>query len=231
MDRENYAALLVLAGLVLLANGAWAYPNEVSYDYTVTYEAEQTDLVPDDEWGRTAAGLDYKDCERSTTRLCVFSTYVADEGPVRVDSEAEPPLYGHDYLTLSDNRHYRTVERVENGSLVVDLEPVDRERLRRLLAVNYSETHGVVRSALDNGTATRTVPLDDREYLPERTYVDRNGTVYEVAVVESHREPTGWGWKAPSEQVVDVIRLSGWLGGVALLVRAGQVSVESCAAP
>lgn len=201
------------------------YPNGVSYDYTATYEAEQTDLIPSEAWGRTAAGLDYTDCGRSTTRLCAFSTYVADEGAVRVDTGAEPPLYGHDYVTLTDDRHYRTTERVENGSLVVGLEPVDRERLRLLLAVNYSDTHGVVRSAVENGTATRSVPLDEREYLPERTYVDRNGTVYEVAIVESHWTPTGWGWKAPSQPVVDLLRLSGWLAGVALLVQAGRVSV------
>ena len=226
MDRGNYAALLVLAGLLLLANGAYAYPNGGTYDYTATYEAEQTDRMPDSSWGEISSGVDYRDCgSDGVTRLCALSTYVADEGPVRVETETDPPLYGYEYITLADGRHYRTVERVENGSLVVDLDRVDRETLRLTLAQNLSEARPPVQSAVENGTATRTVPVEDREYLPESAFVDRNGTVYYVEVAESHREPTGWGWKAPDDWVIDVVRLTGWIGGAALLVRAGQVSV------
>jgi hypothetical protein len=73
-------------------------------------------------------------------------------------------------------------------------------------------------------TATRTVPPADRDYLPGLTYVDRNGTVYCVSVAEMQRTPVGCGWKTPPGWVVDLLRLTGWLGGATLLVGAGRAS-------
>lgn len=226
MKPETRAALLVVAGLLFLANGAWLYPTgpERSYRYTATYEAESIDRVPDPSWGETATGVEYHDCAESVDRPCALSEYVASEGPVRVDAVADPPLYGPDYVTLTNGRHYQTVARLDAGRLVVDLAPIPSDQLARRLAVNYSDARSVVGAAVANGTTTRTVPPADRDYLPGPTYVDRNGTVYYVSVAETQQTPVGWGWKTPPGWVVDLLRLTGWLGGATLLVGAGRAS-------
>lgn len=223
MDRGTYAALLVLVGLVLLANGAWAYPNEVSYETVGTYEAEPTDRLP----AQSYSLVDYHDCRRHHTRACAHARHVAADGPVRVDAvHPNESLHGLDYVTLNDGGHYRTTERVENGTVVLDLERVDREQLQAALADD--DGYRFIERAVENGSSAVREPSEefyDRDY-PSRTYLEQDGTVYRVELVETERRATGWGWREPPGWVVNLLRLSGWIGGVVLLVRAGQVSVE-----
>lgn len=153
MKSETRAALLVVVGLLFLTNGTWLYPAgpERSYRYTTTYEAESIDRVPDLSWGETATGVEYHDCAESVDQPCALSEYVSTEGPVRVDAVADPPLYGPDYVTLTNGHHYQTVARLDAGRLVVDLAPILSDQLARRLAVNYSDARPAVGAAVANG--------------------------------------------------------------------------------
>jgi hypothetical protein len=223
MDRERYAALLVVVGLLFLSNGAWAYPDGVSYADRYVYEAERT-AEPE------AGSIANCDFYPLSSRGCAVENYLADGNEIRYDAAAdgvgvETPLSaGHDYVQVYGNDYYRPTERVENETAVVGLEPVSRERVLRSLAENYSEVRPVVRRAVREGNATAT--LSDDTPTRNRWYVERDGAFYTVRAHRTGRVPTGWGWTDPPQVVVEALRLAGWIGGVALLVRAGQVSVE-----
>jgi hypothetical protein len=223
MDRERHAALLVLLGALLLSNGAWAYPDGVSYADRYAYEAERT---ADPETDAVA------DCDFYPlhSRACAVANRLADGEEIRYDAAAdgtgiETPLpAGYDYVQTYGNDYYRPTERIENGTVVLGLEPVARERVLRSVAENYSEVRPVVRRAVDEGRTTVTLPGGTP--ARNRQFVERDGAFYTVRASRTGRVPTGWGWREPPRIVVEAIRLTGWIGGAALLVRAGQVSAR-----
>jgi hypothetical protein len=228
-DVHRYArpALLVLLGLALLANGAWAYPEEVSGQEVREYEAAQEPLSPE----RWESDTSYLDCRSGETRTCAVARHIAADGPIRVrdGTDLDPPLDGTEYVRLQPDRtttrYYRTTERLENESVVLDLERVEWGTVLRALAVPYDEAPETARTAVDRGSVTVPVPEDPgptESALPPRMGVVKNGTMYEVRRVSERTRITGWGWKEPGFLVVLGIRYAGWVGGAVLLVRGGR---------
>lgn len=223
MNRQNRRGLVfLLLGVALLANPLYLYPGNVSHETTLTYEAERTDEVP--RSGTLEA--DVRWCEDATTiaRECAIAAALAGGDTLRAPlsddgfEDAERPSSDYQYVRVADG-YYRPIETYENGSLVVSLDPVTHAEVMRAAAVAYEDARPHLREAVDSGSAT--VRRDDVSRRDTRL-VERDGAYYAVRVTESDRHPTGWGWKEPSQFVVDALRLAGWIGGVALVWRAGE---------
>jgi hypothetical protein len=232
MDRGTRAALLVVAGLVLLANGAWLYPGDVTYDhrYTVT----TTDRADLDVTPRVAAC----DLRPLGSRTCVVANHLADGGVLRYTPERPDALADDgegtgdeddtgwltsrfDYVVTYGQAYHRPTARVVNGTVRLRLDRVSRERVLRAVSADVDAVPPYVATAVREGETTHVTAsrLEGRSYL-----VESAEGFHTVRVRPSGRVPAGWGWRAPPGWVVDLLRLAGWLGGAGLLVRAGRVA-------
>lgn len=224
MNRQNRRGLvLLLLGVALLANPLYLYPENVSHETDVTFEARQTDEIP--RHGRLQTDIRW--CP-GDGRNCAIAEAFADGRTLRYDvpphrdpgdyDEPFPAEYDYVYLTGPEGGYYRPTQTVEDGSVVLSVEPVERAAVMRAAAEEY-ESGRPLHGAVENGTTT---VVEDEVYWDGSLLVERNGTYYEVRAVESDRHPTGWGWKDPSRIVVEAMRLAAWIAGVALVWRAGE---------
>lgn len=224
MDPQYRRALLLFVlGVALLANPLYLYPDDVSYESVYTYEAMPTDRVPD----QTHHGVDVLDCDWHPIRAqrCVVARAMArgdrvelplwDDEPVTAELHTE-----YDYVETPEG-YFRPNLTVQNGTVVLSLESVSRATVVRAAAEPLDGTPGYVRRAGRNGTATVG---GDALVEPRRFFVRHEGRYYLVEWTDRERRPTGWGWKTPSDAAIDGMRLLAWLGGVALLFRAGEWS-------
>lgn len=223
MDRINRAALLVVLGVALLTNGVWLYPNEVSDEERFVYETRET-VNP------LTHGLANCDFYPLYSQRCAVANYLADGNTIRYnisgDGSAVADRFEADYryVEVYGNDWYRPTHSVENGSVVLGLEPVTRERALSNISDEWQDVRPFVRRAVENGTATTTdVYAGDPS---SEIYVERNGSFYTVHYVGTERVPTGWGWKEPPGWVIVLLRTGGWVGGLTVLVGAGRVSAE-----
>ncbi|ELZ87292.1 hypothetical protein C453_03039 [Haloferax elongans ATCC BAA-1513] len=223
MNRQNRRALVcLLVGVALLANPLYVYPESVSYETTLTYEAEATNEIP--EYGHH--DIDIRWCPGG--RDCAVASALASGQTLRVDLPTgstaeeydEPLAHDYDYVRLAegDARFYRLVERFDDGSLVLTVEPVADEAMRKAAAEESEDVPEYVQSAIETGSATVT----ESEAREHTWFVEHDGQYYEVRNTGQTRTPTGWGWKAPPDIVVEAMRLTGWIGGIALVWRAGE---------
>lgn len=214
-------ALTLLVGVLLLANGAWLYPEEVSYETRYEYRAEQRSYPP--FGGTTEAEIRHCGAETPQSPTCTVAHYLADGnvigtdgGPASWNLTAVPDDYFDDERTYYDMESgiYRGNATIEDGELVLRFVEVSPETLRRATAENYSAVPDAVQRAVDEGTATAKWEIGTH-------YVRRNDTYYRVRWVGIDRSPTGWGWKEPSRRVVAALRWGGWLAGLAAVWYAG----------
>jgi hypothetical protein len=233
MNRQNWRGfVLLLVGVALLANPLYLYPENVSYETDVTFEAQQIDEIP--QHGRLGMDLRYGSLETNihwcpgTGRECAIAEALADGQTLTYDipshhdpSDDDEPLHAdYDYVRLTDGQDsfYRPTQTVENGSVVLSLEQVDEETVMQAAAEEYHSGRPL-HAAVENGTTT---VVEDEVYRDGPILVERNGTYYVVRAVESDRHPTGWGWKEPSRIVIEGMRLAAWIGGIGLIWRAGE---------
>lgn len=222
MAPARSSLLLALLGVLLLANGLYVYPENVSYEreYEAIAEPIHEEEWPTGQFGITtirecAGGVDSEDC--------ALVRHLAEQGKIRVEqpgdvdervtneSEQLPEFF---YL---DDGYYQRTASVADGTLVVSMEPIDRERVLRTAAENASEVRDVYRHAVVNGT----VRTDD-ELHRSRLLVADGDRIYQVRTSGPIRgEVTGWGWKEPGQDVIRLLRLFGWVGGIGLLWYAG----------
>ncbi|WP_410765980.1 hypothetical protein [Haloferax sp. DFSO60] len=221
MNRQNWRAFgLLVLGVALLANPLYLYPESVSYETELTYEAEETARIPK----QAETWTDIKWCYGATsTRECGVAAALTDGDSLRVpldhDRTLDEPLPNdYDYVRI-DGQYYEPVESIENSTLVIELEPVADETVRNAAAEEYADARSFARSAIENGSAT---VIEDEVYDSGTLFIERGGTYYKVSPVESERRPTGWGWKEPSRLHLDAMRLTAWIGGIACLWRAGE---------
>ncbi|KAB1186993.1 MULTISPECIES: hypothetical protein [Haloferax] len=233
MNRQNWRGFVfLLVGIALLANPLYLYPDNVSYETAVTFEGEQIDEIP--RHGQLEMDLRYGNLQTDihwcpgNGRECAIAEALADGQTLRYDipSHREPGDYDepfpadYDYIHLSEGEgdYYRPAQTVENGSVVLSLEQVDEGTVMQAAAEEYHSDRPL-HAAVENGTTT---VVEDEVYWDGAILVEQNGNYYVVRAVESDRYPTGWGWKAPSPIVIDAMRLAAWIGGVALIWRAGE---------
>lgn len=226
--RHRRALLFCLLGVALLANPLYLYPENVSYETTYTYEATETDRIPHH------ADID-TEIERCSligvgSDTCVVARDMASGEPVEVpleDSEEtaenlrDDLFWEYDFVSVGSS-YYEPNVTVANRAVRLSLDPVAEQTVRETAAEPLDETPRYVRWAVENGTVNVTeeqVPYEARYF-----YVEHENTYYLVEPVRSERVPTGWGWREPSDVAVDAMRLVGWIGGVALIWRAGEWS-------
>lgn len=218
MRPARTSLLLAFLGVLLLANGAYLFPGNVSYEEEYRATAEKADW-PTGEFGATSA----HEAWRKPVEEWAVDRSLADGGEIRVDDvgnlsdelAAEEDL-PKDYVLFEDG-YYRRTASMENDTLVVAMEQVPREHVLRSASRNASEVEPVVRRAIENGTATTTEPLADRQLL-----IAHAGEHYVVRLSGPHRgDLIGLGWRDPGQDVVQLLRLLGWLSGTVLLWSAG----------
>lgn len=221
VSASKRMALLIVVGVLLLGNGAWLYPQEVSHETRYTYEAEQQDYPP--LRGTHEAEIRHCGAETPSSPDCAVAHYLADGnviatdgGPASWNLTAVPEDFFDAPRTYYDleSGTYRGNATVEDGKLVLRFESVSRATLKRAVAENYSEVPDAVRRAVDDGRATSKWDIDPH-------YVERNGTYYEVRMTGWEHVPTGWGWTDPPLRVVHTLRWGGYLLGLAAVWYAG----------
>ena len=221
--RYRRALLFAVFGVALLANPLYLYPDGVSSETTYTYEATETDRIPEAD----ALRVDVRECHFAS-RECDVARGMAQGTPVEVPAEEgdggdirDDAYWGYDYVELSDG-YYEPNMTVENGTLVLSLDAVSTETVRQAAATDVEDTRPFVQWAMENGTVNVT---DERvPYEARRFYVERGETYFLVEPTASERRATGWGWKTPSDVAVDAMRLGAWLAAIAFLWRAGEWS-------
>ena len=220
------ATVLVVLGVTLLANPLYLYPENVSYEETVTFEAESATYVPNhhddlDARIRSCAWHPMRSWECAILRDLARGDRV--ELPLDADQTVSRDLFGSlDYVRTADG-YFRPNHTVTKGTLVLTLEPVGEATVKRAAAENLSDVPSVVRRAVVDGSASVAEPAD---WVAERSryYVRDGGAYYTVEVTNTERRPTGWGWKEPPRIAVEAMRLTAWIGGIVALWRAGEWS-------
>ncbi|SFR33387.1 hypothetical protein [Halogeometricum limi] len=217
------ALLFAVLGVLLLGNHVYAYPDGVSSEERITYEATEADGVPDAEYVRTT--VDVRRCSWTPirSRTCAFERSLDDGGALRVPVGDEPTretYAAHDFVRTPEG-YFRPNTTLEDGALVLRLDPVSESTVRDALATEFDRAPEYVQTAIREGTVTVN---EDDVYEESRFYVVRDGTYYLVEPTANEYVVTGWGWRDPPHIAVEAIRLGGWIAGVALLVRAGEWS-------
>lgn len=222
MRPARSSLLIVLLGVLLLANGLYVYPENVSHEreYEVIAEPVHEAEWPTGEFGITTI----HDCAGGVaSEDCALVRHLAEQAAIRVEhpgdvyegvtneSEQLP-----EFFSLNDGYYQRTAS-LEDGALVVSMKPMDRERVLRATAENVSEVRDVYQRAVENDT----VRTGD-ELHQSRLLVADGDRIYRVRTSGPIRgEATGWGWTEPGQEVIRLLRLLGWVGGIGLLWYAG----------
>lgn len=221
MNRQNWRGFVfLLLGVALLANPLYLYPDGVSSETTYTYEASTVDSLPH----TTHTDYHFKSCEWNPLQSaeCAVVNDMARGDPVELrldpDRGVDSEFWSFDYVR-ADGRYFEPNATLDGRELTLSLDPVSAETVKRNLSRDFDEVPHHAQEAVRNGTSTVT---EDDVYEARTHYVRYEGRYYVVTPAESERRPTGWGWKEPSDISIDAMRLAAWIGGVALVWRAGE---------
>ena len=221
MNRQNWRGFVFfLLGVALLANPLYLYPDGVSYETTYTYEASPVDYLPH------TPHVDYlfKSCGwnplQSAECAVVDDMARGDTVELRLDPDrgVADEFWSFDYVRV-DGRYFEPNATLDGRTLTLSLDPVSEETVKRVLSEPVDEVPPHAQAAVKNGSTTVT---ESDLYEARVHYVRHDGQYYLARPVESERVPTGWGWKEPSDIAIDAMRLGAWIGGVALVWRAGE---------
>ncbi|WP_251341948.1 hypothetical protein [Haloplanus halophilus] len=204
-------------GLLLVANGLYLYPAGNPAERVSVYEAREVGdaapgALPDD----AVEGV--LDCNYVAveSRDCALVRYVRTEGPLRVETDADVDGRAADHRFVAANGSvFRPTARVEGDTLVLGLDRVPPERARRALATAYGDASPAARTAIEEGRVRTTASVGER-------YVAHEGTYYVLSRVRTVEETRRWGIESPPPAQVALLRLVGWLGGLALVWTAGR---------
>jgi len=194
--RKSTLALLLVGGLLLLANPLWLFPHEgeTRYTYertdlriengTITYHGDSI-LGFAEENGLTAVGCQPRDDEQP--RACAFDHYLASQGPVTI-STATAGVSRPEFVEL-DGEYYRRIHRPAGddgtGPTTYDVEAVSARTVLATAAVDLTgqSSSGAedlplhFRVAISGDTETAYVDLEADEL---GTVFERNGSYYTV---------------------------------------------------
>jgi len=222
MDSAGRSLLLTVLGVLLLCNGLYLYPGGVSYEQEYEVVAEPVDSTnwPTGEFGITRI----RDCAGGVdSEECALIRHLVEQGEIRVEqpgdvyaavtneSEQLPEFF---YV---DEQYYQRTATLEGGTLVVSMDPIDRQRVLRTAAENATAVRDAYRQATENGTVWTTERLHRSELL-----VASDDEIYHVLVRGPFRgEVIGWDWFVPDAETLWGLRVFSWLGGLGLLWYAG----------
>ncbi|WP_411965061.1 hypothetical protein [Haloferax sp. YSMS24] len=221
MNRQNRRGFVfLLLGVALLANPLYLYPDGVSYETTYTYEASAVDHLPH----TTHTDYHFKSCGwnplQSAECAVVNDMARGDSVELRLDPDrgVDAEFWSFDYVRV-DGRYFEPNATLDGRELTLSLDRVSAETVKRNLSRGLDEVPHHVQKAVRNGSSTVT---EGDVYEARSHYVAYEGQYYVVRPATSERVPTGWGWKAPPDIAIDAMRLAAWIGGVALVWRAGE---------
>lgn len=146
-SRKATVALLAVAGLLLVTNSLWLYPNagETTYTYeraeitvengTLTYDGVET-LEFQRANDLQAVGCQWSD--RENERACAFDAYLVDNPPVTLPRQM---IWGHLSPTFVeiDGDYYRRIHRKNDSKVTHDVTPVPPESVLREAATDVSD--------------------------------------------------------------------------------------------
>lgn len=146
VSRKATVALLAVAGLLLVTNFLWLYPNagETEYTYerteitvengTITYDG--IDHFEFREWNELdPLGCQWHDSDGE--RACAFDEYLAENPPVTVSRQM---LWGRitpEFVEI-DGNYYRRVHRSNDSNVTHDVMPVPPESVLEESAADVS---------------------------------------------------------------------------------------------
>lgn len=204
VSRRTQAALLAVAGLLLVTNSIWLFPHAGEFEYT--YERSEITV---ENGTITYDGIDkFRFCDRNDLqavgcqstdregdRACAFDEHLVDNPPVTVSKQLAWGYSTPDFVEINGD-YYRRIHRPNDSNVTHD---VTRVPPRSVLTASASDVS--VHSVPDRGT----VPLEyyvavsgetvtsfealDRDDLG-RIYL-QNGTFYTVVGTNrsiNHRE-------------------------------------------
>lgn len=197
--RVAATVLLVVAGILLVTNTIWLFPDDGDLAYTY----ERADIeIEDDLLSYDRPGLDYLvandlnsvDCTLPSgtwrnERLCAFDRYILENGPVTVPGDYDERIGGY---TLVDGAYYERVNEETEPESTFDLERVSPEDLVAAIATDVSQIDendpafdDIPREyqiAVTGETTTTTTELDEEDVGE----VFRRGDAYYTVVVTNH---------------------------------------------
>lgn len=202
-------------GCLLVANGAYLYPDGNPTGDVFVYEAREAGTEPLSSVSNRVVGCRFAAAE---SLPCILARQVLTDGPIRFEVEADPGFGFTDYRYLEvDGSVYRPAPHVTNDTLVLGFEAVDDERVRRNLTTELSLASDPVRAAVADGRVRTAEPIPDDE-----RYVRDDGTYYRIELVRSGEERTSWGLSSPPVEQILLLRVGGWVLGLALVWTAGR---------
>lgn len=197
VSRKAIVALLAVAGLLLVTNFLWLFPNagETEYTYerseitvengTITYEGldhfrfrEWNDLQP--------VGCQWHDS--AGERACAFDEYLADNSAVTVSRQMLGGRITPDFVEI-DGDYYRRIHRSNDSNVTHDVTPVPPESVLRESASDVTGHSVSERSNVPleyyiavSGETVTTSERPDRDELGG--VYRQNGTYYTVVATD-----------------------------------------------
>ena len=190
MPRKLVPTLLLLVGVVLVANPLWAFPHAGEQGYT--YEAQKIEYT--DDYLRAGGELKRLDCYGSFEQEpgCVLWTQIAQQGPVTVNfSGMDHFNYGTRYIVVEeDPDHWNFYERVVEGStssVTLWLERVTPGEILANVSIEYDDLSEPGQEAIRTGSVTTR----DDSLRGEGQVVRYEGDYYVLRYAGS--QPPEWG--------------------------------------
>ena len=233
VSRRTQAALLAVAGLLLVTNSIWLFPHAGKFEYT--YERSEITV---ENGTMTYDGMDYyrfrdrndlqavgcQRTDRDGERACAFDAYLSENPPVTVSRQMSPGRITPDFVEI-DGDYYRRIHRPDDSNVTHDVTQVPP---RSVLTQSASDLSG--HSVPDRGTvplayyvAVSGETVTSFEALERddlgRIYL-RNGTYYTVVGTDRSVNHPG-----PEFQEYRAIRYALAFVGAVLLLLAAHVEL------
>lgn len=146
VSQKTTAALLAAAGLLLVANSVWLFPNGGEAEYTY----ERTDITVEDgtltyegvdyRWFRELNDLQPVGCQRHDSegeRACAFDEYLAENPPVTVSRQMSGGRITPDFVEI-DGEYYRRIHRSNESNVTHNVKRVSPETVLEESANNVT---------------------------------------------------------------------------------------------
>lgn len=190
MAQRLVPALLVLLGVVLVANPLWAFPHAGEQVYT--YDAQRIEYT--DDYLRAGGDLERLDCYGPGDQEpgCVLWTQVAQEGPMTVNvSGIDRFNYGTQYVVVEEdpeswNFYERVVERGDRNA-TLRLERVTPAEILANVSIGYDDLSEPGKSAIRTGS----VSVRSESLPAQGQVVSYEGDYYALRYAGS--QPPEWG--------------------------------------
>ena len=153
------------------------------------------------------------------TRSCALERHVYEEGSLAVEATGfwrEP--YSFAYL---DGSFYEVTHSTDNGTTLLDHEPVSAPTALRLSSTTYEAAHPTYRAAVGAGTTTADHPLETPHVITTNAETEEEAyyLVSEAASPGPGEHTPGWG----DRFVTLALSVASFLLGLTLLTRAERI--------